>query len=93
MISQNKEYNSDSKSRVLAEIAIFVALATALSLIIIFQLPEGGSITLASMVPIIWLALRRGPKIGLTACFGSAGRNATNILFTPSAAGLSTCFW
>ena len=69
MISQNKEYNSDSTSRVLAEIAIFVALATALSLIIIFQLPQGGSITLASMVPIIWLALRRGPKIGLTAGF------------------------
>jgi thiamine transporter len=69
MISQNKEYNSDSTSRVLAEIAIFIALATALSFIIIFQLPQGGSITLASMVPIIWLALRRGPKIGLTAGF------------------------
>jgi thiamine transporter len=69
MISQHKEYNSDSASRVLAEIAIFVALATALSFIIIFQLPQGGSITLASMVPIIWLALRRGPKIGLTAGF------------------------
>ncbi len=69
MISQPKEYTSDSTSRVLAEIAIFVALATALSFIIIFQLPQGGSITLASMVPIIWLALRRGPKIGLTAGF------------------------
>jgi thiamine transporter len=69
MISQPKEYTSVSTSRVLAEISIFVALATALSLIIIFQLPQGGSITLASMVPIIWLALRRGPKIGLTAGF------------------------
>ena len=69
MIRQHKEYNSDSTSRVLAEIAIFVALATALSFIIIFQLPQGGSITLASMVPILWLALRRGPKIGLTAGF------------------------
>jgi thiamine transporter len=69
VISQKKEYSSDSTSRVLAEIAIFVALATALSFIIIFQLPQGGSITLASMVPIIWLALRRGPKIGLTAGF------------------------
>jgi len=69
MISQHKEYTSDSTSHVLAEIAIFVALATALSFIIIFQLPQGGSITLASMVPIIWLALRRGPKIGLTAGF------------------------
>jgi thiamine transporter len=65
--NQSKEYTSESTSRVLAEIAIFVALATALSFIIIFQLPEGGSITLASMVPIIWLALRRGTKIGLFA--------------------------
>jgi thiamine transporter len=54
-------------TRVLAEVVIFVALATALSFIIIFHLPEGGSITLASMVPILWLALRRGPKIGLFA--------------------------
>ena len=65
--NEPKEYTSNSTSRVLAEIAIFVALATALSFIIVFQLPEGGSITLASMVPIIWLALRRGPKIGLFA--------------------------
>lgn len=66
-ISKPTNYNTFSTSRVLAEIAIFVALATALSQIIIFQLPQGGSITLASMVPIIWLALRRGPKIGLFA--------------------------
>jgi len=69
MMNKHKEYNNDSTARVLAEIAIFVALATALSFIIILQLPQGGSITLASMVPIIWLALRRGPKIGLTAGF------------------------
>ncbi len=54
-------------SKVLAEIAIFVALATALSFVIVYTLPQGGSITAGSMVPIIWLALRRGPKIGLFA--------------------------
>jgi len=42
-------------------------LATALSFIIIYTLPQGGSITAGSMVPILWLALRRGPKIGLFA--------------------------
>jgi thiamine transporter len=47
--------------------AIFVALATALSFIIVYMLPQGGSITAASMVPILWLALRRGPKVGITA--------------------------
>ena len=50
---------------ILSEIAIFVALATALSFITFVIFPQGGSITLGSMVPILWLALRRGPKIGL----------------------------
>ncbi len=45
----------------------FVALATVLSFIIVYTLPQGGSITAGSMVPIIWLSLRRGPKIGLAA--------------------------
>jgi thiamine transporter len=45
--------------------AIFTALGTALSTIVIYVMPQGGSITLASMVPIIWLTLRRGPKVGI----------------------------
>ena len=68
----NSEYSSEFKSptsfknpKVLAEMAIFTALATVLSTIIVYPLPQGGSITLASMVPIIWLALRRGPKVGI----------------------------
>ena len=65
--NQNQPRTYFISTRILAEIAIFVALATALSFIIIFQLPEGGAITLGSMVPIIWLSLRRGPKIGLFA--------------------------
>jgi len=46
---------------------MFVALATVLSFFKIFELPYGGSVTLASMVPILWLALRRGPAVGLFA--------------------------
>jgi len=46
---------------------MFVALGTVLSYIKIFSLPQGGSITAASMVPILWFALRRGPKVGLLA--------------------------
>ena len=65
--SEPTNYNTFSTSRVLAEIAIFVALATALSFIIVYTLPQGGSITAVSMVPILWLALRRGPKIGIIA--------------------------
>ncbi len=55
-------------TNILAEIIILVALAGALSLIShsFFSLPQGGSINIG-MVPIFWLALRRGPKIGIFA--------------------------
>ena len=52
-------------TRVLAEMAVMVALATVLSVIKVFNFPQGGSITLGSMIPILLVALRRGPKIGV----------------------------
>src|SRR3989442_5047806 len=51
--------------RIITETIVMVALAGALYLIKIFTLPQGGSITLGSMVPIFLLALRRGPRIGI----------------------------
>ncbi len=54
-------------TKIIAETVMFVALATVLSYIKIFSLPQGGSVTAASMVPILWLALRRGSKVGLFA--------------------------
>jgi len=53
-------------TKIIAETAVFVSLATVLSYIKI-GLPQGGSVTAGSMVPILWLALRRGPKVGLFA--------------------------
>lgn len=55
-------------TKLLAEIIVLVAMAGALSLVshLFFSLPEGGSINLG-MVPIFWLAFRRGPKIGVFA--------------------------
>lgn len=51
---------------------IFIALANALYLISKFylpflHLPQGGSITIASMVPLLWFALRRGLRWGVEA--------------------------
>src|SRR5467141_3495544 len=51
--------------RILTETIVMVALSGALYLIKIFTLPQGGSVTLGSMVPIFLLALRRGPRIGI----------------------------
>jgi len=59
----SKEVNT----RVLAEVAVSVALAYVLNLIIVYHLPQGGSITLGSMVPILLIALRRGPSVGVFA--------------------------
>jgi len=63
-----KKNNNIFSTKVLAEIIVFVALAGALAIVSrsIFGLPEGGSINIG-MVPIFWLALRRGPKIGIAA--------------------------
>jgi thiamine transporter len=64
---QPKQKNKFSTSRVIAETAIFIALSTALSLITFVVFPQGGAVTAGSMVPMLWLALRRGPKIGIFA--------------------------
>jgi len=49
--------------------AIFVALATALSLIKIIKMPLGGSVTLLSMLPIVMLSCMLGIKWGFGAAF------------------------
>lgn len=64
IIKNNENWFS---TKILAEVAIFISLATVLSFIKIFSLPQGGSVTAGSMVPILWLALRRGPRVGLFA--------------------------
>ena len=56
------------QTKVISEIVAVIALSAALSYVKVFSLPQGGSVTAGSMVPIIWLSLRRGPKIGLFAC-------------------------
>ena len=55
------------ETRILAEVIASVALAGVLYAIPFFQLPQGGRVTLASMVPIFFVALRRGPRVGVLA--------------------------
>lgn len=56
------------QTKIISEIVAIIALSAALSYVKVFSLPQGGSVTAGSMVPVIWLSLRRGPKIGLFAC-------------------------
>jgi len=64
--------SSAAETKILAEMIVFTALANALYLISKFylpflHLPQGGSITLGSMVPLLWFALRRGLRWGVEA--------------------------
>ena len=52
---------------VLTECSIMTALCTVLSIIKLFELPYGGSITMASMLPIVLIATRHGTKVGIGA--------------------------
>ncbi|MDR5683955.1 MAG: energy-coupled thiamine transporter ThiT [Armatimonadota bacterium] len=53
--------------RIIAEIGIAVALGAVLGLVKVYKLPQGGSITAASMVPIFYVALRWGIGPGVLA--------------------------
>jgi thiamine transporter len=54
-------------ARLIAEIGVTMALAAVLHLIKLWEMPQGGSITLGTMVPLFVLALRRGPLVGSVA--------------------------
>ena len=73
--------NQFFSTKILAEIIVLVSLAGALSLIShsFFSLPQGGSINVG-MVPIFWLALRRGWKIGV---FGGAVFGVVDLAIEP----------
>ena len=49
----------------LCQSAIFIALATILSFLPVYEMPFGGSVTLASMLPILFIGLKFGYKWGI----------------------------
>jgi thiamine transporter len=53
------------QTQILSEIAIFSALSAVLYAIRPFTLPFGGAVTLGSMVPTMWMSLRRGLRVGI----------------------------
>ena len=69
MIALSGAGKSQLSTRVLAEGAMMIALATVLSLIKIWEMPYGGSVTLFSMLPIVLMSYRHGAKWGLLTAF------------------------
>ena len=63
------EHKHHFPTRILAELTIFVALTIVLRDVLppLFRMPQGGSVTIAGLVPIIWFSLRRGLKYGVLA--------------------------
>ena len=58
---------SARRTRALVESAVMISLATVLSIFKLAELPYGGSITLASMLPILLVAYRHGAAFGFGA--------------------------
>ncbi|SHH47486.1 thiamine transporter [Anaerosphaera aminiphila DSM 21120] len=58
-----------NNTKMLTEAGVMIALAQVLSYVKLFQLPQGGSVTLGSMVPIILFSATWGGKYGLIASF------------------------
>lgn len=59
--------NTNTKKLTLS--AVLLAIATVLSMLKLFELPFGGSVTIASMVPIVLIAYLFGTKWGLFSAF------------------------
>ena len=53
----------------MVECAIMIALSFALSWITLWEMPMGGSVTLASMLPMMFIGIKYGPKIGVGTAF------------------------
>lgn len=54
--------------KILAEAAMMISVAAVLNLVTQFVIfNQGGAVTIGGMVPILLLALRRGPKVGIAA--------------------------
>ncbi|HYG60371.1 MAG TPA: energy-coupled thiamine transporter ThiT [Symbiobacteriaceae bacterium] len=58
---------SRTRLATIIEIAIMIALSAVLSTIPLFKMPQGGTVTPGSMVPILLVGLRHGPKWGVVA--------------------------
>ncbi len=81
-----------SKTRILVECALMIALGTVLANIKIYELANGGSVTLFSMVPFILVSFRHGAKWGLFTGFVNSLLQMLLGFYAPPAPGLLPLF-
>lgn len=58
-----------SKTRILVEGALMIAASVVLSFIRVYTLPNGGSLSLVPLLPLLMMAYRHGVKWGAFTCF------------------------
>lgn len=68
--------------RALTEGAMAAALGALLGSLVLYRLPQGGSVSLGGVLPVLVVALRRGPRVGFLA---GAALGVLNFLVSPSA--------
>lgn len=81
-----------TRLRTLVECALMIALAIVLGMIVIYEGPFGGSVTLFSMVPLLLISFRHGIKWGLGCGFVYSVVNMflgiKNLAYIPTAWGI-----
>jgi len=66
-MEKQKSKAAGSRTKILAEMAVAIALGTVLSFLKFSIWAQGGSVTAGSLVPLIWFSLRRGARMGIAA--------------------------
>jgi len=85
----------NQKLLALTECALLIALATALSFVKLYQAPLGGSVTLLSSLPIMFISFRFGVVRGLACGFVYSliqlWQGSGNLAYVPTAMGIVGC--
>lgn len=69
VVMTNNKAKKRYDTHTLVECAMMIALGTVLSLIKVYEAPFGGSVTLLSMAPVIFVSFRHGIRTGLVTGF------------------------
>ena len=74
-----------SKTKKMTEIAVSVAMAVVCSFIKVLEMPQGGSVAL-TMIPLLFIAQKRGVLIGITAgsIYGVLSALISGVLYHPA---------
>lgn len=94
---RRKEIFMNQKQKLLAltECALMIGLATALSFVKLYQAPLGGSVTLLSTLPIMFISFRFGIVRGLACGFIYSliqlWQGSGNLAYVPTTAGVVGC--